>query len=132
MGTTHEFHNTSDPVEPELSLGLRERIRGCCSELKGQFATELLNPRTAARVARLFAKLISPPTRQCGRPRSAPVTSAIELVEQGVPRAQIPWKVIPGFAKLSRREQSFAREQLRRAMYMRRKREVVTKSKRRL
>jgi hypothetical protein len=132
MGTTHEFHNTPDPTEPELSPGLRETVSAYALVLKAQFGTELQSPQAAAKVGRLFAKLVSPQTRRCGRPRSVPVTAAIQLADQGVPRAQIPWKVIPDFGKLSHPEQSCAREQLRRAMYMRRKREGVTKSKRRL
>jgi hypothetical protein len=132
MGTTHEFHNTSDQIDPELSPELGEHIHGFALELKAHFALELRDPRVAARAGRLLGKLISPQTRRCGRPRSKPVTAALELANQGIPRAQIPWKVIPDFGKLSRREQSLARDQLRRAMYMRRRREHVTKASHRL
>jgi hypothetical protein len=129
MGTSHELHNTAGEIDPELSPELRERIHNCALQLKAQFA-ELQDRTLAVKVGRLFGTLLLPPQRRCGRPRSAPITAAIDLAKQGVPRAQIPWKVIPGFGKLSRREQSLAREQLRRAVYMRRKRENVTTTKR--
>ncbi len=132
MGTTHELHHTSAQIEPELSKELGHQIRESCLQLKACFAEELQDRTLAVKAGRLFASLVLPPQQRCGRPRSTPITAAIELANEGIPRAQIPWRVIPGFGALSRHEQSLAREQLRRGMYMRRKREDVTNAKRSL
>ena len=148
MGTAFELHHTlgqmpagqlrqwdaQGPADVDhagscrLSRELRQHIRSYSEQLKSQFAAELQDRARAKKAGRLFARLLLPLARRCGRPRSAQITTAIELVKQGVPRAQIPWRVIPGFAQMSSQEQSLKREQLRRGMYMRHKRNAGTKA----
>jgi hypothetical protein len=148
MGTAIEVHHTSAQMAPghsgqarrpaqglddnaracRLSRELRQHIRKCSEQLKTEFAEELTDRALAIEASRLFARLLLPLAGRRGRPRSAPITTALELVRQGVPSAQIPWRVIPGFAQMPRQEQSLRREHLRRGMYMRRKRSAVTKA----
>lgn len=144
MGT-HEFHDTSPQIDvliqgrreegprdfsigrtQKLSSELVRRIRVSTAELQVQFAAELNERALAREASRLFAHLLQPKVNPRGRPRSTAIDAACELRKNGVPWKHIPWKVLPGFGKLSRSDQSFALERLRRAVYMRQKRGRVT------
>jgi hypothetical protein len=102
-----------------LSDRLARHIERITAQLKTDYATELQHPVLAADAGKLFARLLRP-SRKRGRPRSPLITAAIELANQGVPLAQIAWRVIPDFGNLRPLEQSYHRHQLRRAMHMRR------------
>lgn len=132
MGTSHEVHDTADQIDVELSSELRGRVVGLSTLLTTQFSQELQDPKAIQKVCRLLRTLLLPTRPRCGRPQATPITAAIDLANKGVPRAQIPWRVIPGFGKMSLRDQSLAREKLRRGIYMRRKRDNATKAKRSL
>jgi hypothetical protein len=147
MGTTHEVHNTSlkggltivpgrasalpahagvatQKLSPELHL----RLRSCAAELLTEFPE--LNERSLAETfGRGLIRLLSPPGKSSGRPRSHAIDLAWESLINGVPWSQIPWKVLPGFSEMSSSDQSSARERLRRAIYMRHKREAAKNSR---
>lgn len=148
MGT-HELHNTSPQAgmrlvkrrcpckpgdgaaaaKPNLSPELLRCLRACAEGLIVQFPEELGQPALSTLAGQFFARLVRPKVRPAGRRRSPAVDSACELLKQGVPWRQVPWKVLPGFAEMSRSEQSFERDRLRRAIYMRQKRAPVTNQK---
>jgi hypothetical protein len=151
MGTTYELHNTSrqpgarlfqaESRRPRrlrdggnvtaggLNPDLVRQIRTLCEQLKSQFGDELRERALVMKASRVFVRSLLPRRRGPGRPQSAAITAALELLNQGIPWQQVPWKVIPGFEEMSRPEQTFKREHLRRGIRMRRKRSGVTNQK---
>mgnify|MGYP000907691893 CR=1 FL=1 len=120
-------HQTVPTVPPALPEELKWELQRHADELKNIFASSLQHRHAAIQAGKLFAQFLLPSRRAVGRPRSPEITKAIELVEQGLPIAEIAWLVIPNFEKLRPSEQSYRREQLRRAMHMRRQRKAVNK-----
>jgi hypothetical protein len=102
-----------------LSDQLAQQIQRFAAQLKIDYGSELQYRLPAADAGKLFMRLLRP-RRKRGRPRSPMITAAIELAKQGLPLAQIAWRVIPDFGNLCPLEQSYHRDQLRRAMHMRR------------
>ena len=150
MGTTHELHDTSPHTGLKLvyqdgqrlgkaregSRTLRElppelvhEIRTYAEDLKFRFRDELADRAFAAKVGRLFTRIVLPKRRPPGRPQSPEINAAMKLLDEGVPWSQVPWKVLTGFDQMSQPEKRVASEQLRRAIGMRRKRVEVTNRK---
>jgi len=138
MGTTHELNDTSpqgglrlvqrprtSSLQEELGSELVARLRACADELKTAFP-ELSTKAVATDAVRLFSRALLPKARASGRPRSGIIDNACELLGSGVPWRHVPWQVLPGFARMSPHDQSDARENLRRAIYMRERRKAVT------
>jgi hypothetical protein len=101
-----------------LSDQLAKQIQRITAQLKTDYASELQQRVPAADAGRLFARLLRQ-RQKPGRPRSKAITAAIELASKGMRLAEIARRVIPNFGTMHPSEQSFRREQLRRAMYMR-------------
>lgn len=141
MGTTHCTNDTSKgiafrliPRRPtpearhQLSQKVLSRLREYATAVTTEFP-ELNNRVLAAETVKVWRKLLLPTNARSGRPRSRLVDHACDLLQSGVPWSQVPWQVVPGFAQMSSRDQSDAREHLRRAIYMRRRRTLVTNRK---
>jgi hypothetical protein len=101
-----------------ISNRLAQQIQRITAQLKADYASELQQRVPAAEAGKLFALLLRK-RQKPGRPRSKEITAAIELKSKGLRLAEIARRVIPDFGTMHPGEQSFRREQLRRAMYMR-------------
>lgn len=148
MGTSHEVHDTSlqggltlvpsrHPAAlqnhalgstPKLSPEVVRRLTSQADALAIEFP-ELKRRILAMKVGRLLTSLLSPRRKSRGRPRSAAIDSACELLSKGLPWRQILWKVMPRFGEMSAAEQVFHRQRMQRAVYMRRRRSRATNMK---